>query len=693
MNCKKFLIGMVALALAVPGGVRAAGEAANVPGKAIHEARPPRKPSVFEWLNPHLDESLIAAEQIVVCKSIPSVVNPDLSARLTELIPIKTIFTVDGNKAVVPNSRKIIFCAHQYSSAHVRQPPILLGQGTYLLFLKKASLSDEIKKKYKVVGTDEIVDFCITDESTGICLEYPKDFQQRVSSNNLPAMPTINERLWQGYGVDNPEKLIEAVEKLSRWRDPKRSQEENIQELQALMKATPDEPIYQEIIPKLLMHFYTKALELDAQPVENKTPGVMWVAETVTLAQMVKQKQPVSLAKIDAFRDLLWDRYAKELRAGPRAEEVKQLQMTLNGATMRYAVAKIGEKPVAGYPLYIAMHGGGGCPAPMNDSQWEQMKVYYQASVPVGLYVAVRGVSNDWNLHFRDESYPLYDRLIENLLAFEGVDPNRVYLVGYSAGGDGVYQISARMPDRWAAANMSAGHHNGVSPVNLRNLPLLLQVGQVDGAYNRNKETVKYAMQLDKLAAADQGGYEHEIFVHYQKPHNYLDNHPKQVPQKILANPVEWLEKGTSEVVEKNTNAIAWMSTHVRNPLPDKIVWDLATQAGKRTCKNQFYWLDIGANDEKSLGCSTIVVKADKANNAIAVEKAGNYLRLLITKRMFDLAKPIKVTIDGETFSLAAKPRLDIMAQTLLDRGDRDYLFEAAILLKKQDGKWSATAE
>ena len=439
-------------------------------------------------------------------------------------------------------------------------------------------------------------------------------------------------------------------------------------------------------------------------------PGIVSAAEMLSLSDMAKRKQPVQLAQVEAARASLWDRYCGEVRAGvwgPRAEEVKQMQMTFAGATMRYAVAKIGDKPAAGYPLYIAMHGGGGCPAPMNDSQWDHMKVYYKDSVPVGLYVAVRGVSNDWNLHFRDESYPLYDRLIENLLVFENVDPNRVYLVGYSAGGDGVYQISARMPDRWAAANMSAGHHNGVGPMNLRNLPLLLQVGQVDGAYNRNKEAVKYSIQLDKLAAADKGGYEHEVFVHYRKPHNYLDNHPRQVPQKVLANPVEWLEKGPSYVVEKNTNAITWMSKHVRNPLPDKIVWDLATRAGRRNgvepdgkaylaskgCLNQLYWLDVGDNDEKSLGCGTIVVKADKAANAIVVEKAGNYLRLLITKRMFDLAKPIAVTVDGETFKIEVKPRFDIMIQTLLDRGDRDYIFEAAIVLKKQNGKWSAAAE
>ena len=32
----------------------------------------------------------------------------------------------------------------------------------------------------------------------------------------------------------------------------------------------------------------------------------------------------------------------------------------------------------------------------------------------------------------------------------ENVNPNKVYLLGYSAGGDGVYQLAPRMANRWA---------------------------------------------------------------------------------------------------------------------------------------------------------------------------------------------------------------------------------------------------
>ena len=77
--------------------------------------------------------------------------------------------------------------------------------------------------------------------------------------------------------------------------------------------------------------------------------------------------------------------------------------------------------------------------------------------------------------------------MIENYVVTRGVNPNRIYLMGYSAGGDGVYQLAPRMADRWAAASMMAGHPNDAKPDNLRNLPFGLFMGGKDGAYNRNK--------------------------------------------------------------------------------------------------------------------------------------------------------------------------------------------------------------
>ena len=113
------------------------------------------------------------------------------------------------------------------------------------------------------------------------------------------------------------------------------------------------------------------------------------------------------------------------------------------GMTLRFLEKISGEADESGrYPLYIALHGGGGGPEEMNNDQWINMLGYYGPDVENGIYLSVRGVSDTWDLHFREETYPLLDALISYMTAAEHADPNRVYLLGFSAGGDGVYQLS-----------------------------------------------------------------------------------------------------------------------------------------------------------------------------------------------------------------------------------------------------------
>lgn len=220
---------------------RLSGQAAKT---EIANPKPPRKEIPFEWLKPHLDECLMAADQIVVGKMKFAYYGPGMDfghPRLLELIPQRTIFNVDGGRPFVQGSRKLLLDAHEHTTAHERQVPFLVNQTSLFLFLRKTTLSDEIKKKYGVNAKDEMVDVCIPD--WGVVIDLEK-----------------NDRLWQDYGVDSPEKLVEAVEKMSCCRDTGLSRAERIRKLQALMETTRQEPIYQETIPKLIAHLQADPL-------------------------------------------------------------------------------------------------------------------------------------------------------------------------------------------------------------------------------------------------------------------------------------------------------------------------------------------------------------------------------------------------------------------------------------------------
>lgn len=459
----------------------------------------------------------------------------------------------------------------------------------------------------------------------------------------------------------------------------------------------------------LLIHLgITTALSSAEADLEGKKPSgssvskVRGLLERMTIQELLDANVEIELSGVDEVRVMVWEKYKREKREDPvRRQEHESRILSYSGATMRYEYYEIGPKPKNGYPLYIALHGGGGAPARVNDGQWRHMTVYYRQSVKEGVYVAPRGVSNTWNLHFRGESYPLYDRLIENMILYEDVDPNRVYLLGYSAGGDGVYQIVPRMADRWAAANMSAGHHNGVSPKNLYHVAFLLQVGELDRAYNRNQETVKFHLKLEALRKNNPDGYVHELFVHYNRPHNFLDNHPRESKQEVIADPAAWLEKRERRRVSRNTNAVAWLRKHRRDPLPPRLVWDLKTRADRRDVERngkplwgvanrgqQRYWLDIGTHDAKSLGVDEIVARVDRDANAVTVEKPAPYLRLLLSGRMLDLSRPVTIRVGSEAFEGRARPNLKTMLRTTLERGDPNFTFEAEVVLQQKKGRW-----
>jgi hypothetical protein len=64
--------------------------------------------------------------------------------------------------------------------------------------------------------------------------------------------------------------------------------------------------------------------------------------------------------------------------------------------------------------LWISLHGGGGCPAEVNESQWENQQLLYATAIPDGsYYVCPRGIQDVWNMHFLDEADALYDALIK----------------------------------------------------------------------------------------------------------------------------------------------------------------------------------------------------------------------------------------------------------------------------------------
>lgn len=350
--------------------------------------------------------------------------------------------------------------------------------------------------------------------------------------------------------------------------------------------------------------------------------------------------------------------------------------MVFQEAVMRYTVTVIGDRPSHGYPLYIALHGGGSDDTPdFNNEQWSYMMSYYSDELECGVYVAVRGVRDTWDTHFNPESYPLYDRLIQYMIVTMDVDPNRVYLEGFSAGGDGVYAIAPRMADRFAAVNMSSGHPNGVQLLNLYNLPIQLQAEEYDDDYDRNTVTATYGIKLDELRKK-YGGYEHRTLIHYNCGHNFDDC--SRIPIPVMQDPAHWLAYGDRSHWDVDSFPPDYMNSFIRSPIPERVIWDLSTRAPLRETESFYY---LSAPYSTDTGC--INARFDRAQNTITIDTRdlnGTFC-LLLNEEMVDFSQPIQLNVNGTITKLSVMPDRRVLQKTTYDRGDPYYQFEAEICL------------
>lgn len=302
-----------------------------------------------------------------------------------------------------------------------------------------------------------------------------------------------------------------------------------------------------------------------------------------------------------------------------------------------------GSKPADGRSLYISLHGGGGTAPSVNDGQWDNQKVLYTPAE--GVYLCPRAITDTWDLHFRPESDGFYERIIQMAVAYLDVNPNKVYVMGYSAGGDGVWRIAPRMADHWAAASMMAGHPGDVSLLSLRNTPFMIWCGENDSAYDRNKECAKRIEEMDALQAADPEGYVHEGHIVPGREHwMYLED----------------------------AAAVPWMAKYTRNPYPKKVVWCQGD-----VMKEYFYWLGIPLSEARKGS----VLRAEIADNVITITESDySDVRIYLNDSLVDLSKPVKVVYNGKVY-YEGMPEVseDLRRETLFTRNDLSYCFPCCV--------------
>ena len=350
----------------------------------------------------------------------------------------------------------------------------------------------------------------------------------------------------------------------------------------------------------------------------------------------------LSLSEAEKIEKNIYNEFKKEIIV-TRSGEMENRVIELKDKKIKFDIKHFGEQGEDGWSLFISLHGGGGTTESENNRLWDRHKTLYE--LEDGILFTPRSPSNTWNMWFQSHVDTFFNRIIQNMIAFHNVDPNKIYIMGRSAGGDGIYQVAPRMADRFAAAAMSAGHPNDSSPLGLRNTAFTIHMGENDSLYNRNDMAVKWGNDLRKLNEEDPEGYRYYIKIYKNKGH-WMDN----------------LE----------ASALDWMSDFIRNPYPSKVVWKQGNVLHKR-----FYWL---RNEDPSFGD---LIECNIDDQIITVlSSSSSKITIQLNDDLVDMDREITVNYLGrQLFKGFVYRDIDIIKRSIREYGDPKSVYYGEIRL------------
>ncbi len=276
------------------------------------------------------------------------------------------------------------------------------------------------------------------------------------------------------------------------------------------------------------------------------------------------------------------------------------------------------------------------------------MQIYYRDHPEVGgyCYVALRAPNNEWNGFYTDYIYPLIDNLVRQFLLFGDVDPNKVFIMGYSHGGYGAFAIGPKMPDHFAAIHSSAAAPaDGIQPQTLRNTVFTYMVGEKDTDYGRIDRVREFDQSIKRLRGDREDIYPVNLTVIADHPHSGLPDRDK----------------------------IAEMYPASRNPVPRELTWTMTDRV-----IHDFFWLQV-ENPEKgqefNVAChdNRVVVNAEKLPGG----------SVWLDSRLVDFKKPVTVEWQGRRTARKLTPDLRLFCESMQRRGDSELAFCARVDLSK----------
>lgn len=392
-------------------------------------------------------------------------------------------------------------------------------------------------------------------------------------------------------------------------------------------------------------------------------------------------KTTFSQKDITHYRSLVWNcwKTANEsrLKTWPAIADNEMRDSLIwdlpDNRRMLFSVSKKGDRPAAGYPLFINLHGGGCFPdekgawtSPENASEWAAAKYLagkYQDAP--SLYFIPRMPDDRRGRWYHRAPMHAFIRAWQLGVLSGDIDPNRTYITGISEGGYGSFRMGIFLADYFAGAGPMAG------PVwadqehieNLRNTAFSIEVGEYDKAYDRVTNGRDWKILLDSASQNNKGQFNHRVEIQPGKGHgiDYFRTTP-------------------------------WLKQFTRNAYPDTLSLVYYSQCDtiyanepNQPCTYRTGFGYLRLDGLSQTGQRSFYV--EKSGNTFTIRSANikanvtGEIKLYVDK--VDFSAPVKIIYNGQLVSnKKIKPDLGTMEESLALFGDPMRIFPGAVRIK-----------
>jgi predicted esterase len=326
--------------------------------------------------------------------------------------------------------------------------------------------------------------------------------------------------------------------------------------------------------------------------------------------------------------------------------------------------------------LLIALHGGGEGAGNASEASgnWSMSGALEMA--PQGIHL----VHDTWNT-VHGERFVL--SLIELAKVRDEIDPDRVYVAGFSMGGTGSWHMVGRHPDLFAGAIPAHGVimaepksqlpreeierlQYGLLP-NVRNTAVYFYTGYEDENCMPGTFLIAWD-QLQEIKESDPDGYQDVRFAAYE---GLAHAFPPGEPSKGLK----------------------WVAARKRVTFPAKLVWEYIAQPQPlpaadekmpRYQKEWFYWLRCTAPADAMQ--VTAVHKGNEFDFELVGRNFPDDFTIYMNPEMIDVKNDVVVRVDGkEVYRGKPVPDVVTVLESLDAKMDRRMVFDRKVRIPEPD--------